>query len=122
MTIGNVPFTSKENGQEVVTYIVPRGTRSTLQERGLWKEFSGANDIIEGQKEKLAIISIFHMAAPWLTNFDGCWAAEWLLSKAINQRVTNENRDLKKRRHKHLPPFRLLNYLLFYHVYYHFKF
>jgi len=37
MTIDNVPFTTKENGQEVVTYHdnVPRGIRSTLQERGL---------------------------------------------------------------------------------------
>jgi hypothetical protein len=40
MTIDNVAFTTKENGQDVVTYKdnVPRGIRSTLQERGLWKE------------------------------------------------------------------------------------
>src|SRR6267378_7230404 len=40
MTIDNVPFTHKENGQDVVTYRdnVPRGIRSTLQERGLWRE------------------------------------------------------------------------------------
>ena len=49
--------------------------------------------------KKLAIISMLHKAAPWLKNFDDCWAAEWLLSRAINQRVTNENRAPKKRRH-----------------------
>jgi len=40
MTIDNVPITTKENGQEVVRYLnnVPRGIRSALQERGLWKE------------------------------------------------------------------------------------
>jgi hypothetical protein len=40
MTIDNFPTTSKENGQEVVRYLdnVPRGIRSTLQERGLWGE------------------------------------------------------------------------------------
>jgi hypothetical protein len=49
--------------------------------------------------KKLAIISMLRKAAPWLKNFDDCWAAEWLLSRAINQRVTNENRAPKKRRH-----------------------
>jgi hypothetical protein len=40
MTIDNVPFTNKENGREVVTYRdnVPRGIKSTLQERGLWRD------------------------------------------------------------------------------------
>ena len=120
MTIG---FTSKENGQEVVTYNVPRLHEAPgAPFKSVVCGKSSPGQMIEGQRKKLAIISILHKAAPWLNNFDGCWAAEWLLSKAINQRVTNENRDLKKRRHKHLPPFRLLNYLLFYHVYYHFKF
>jgi hypothetical protein len=38
--IDNVRFTNKENGQEVVTYRdnVPRGIKSTLQERGLWRD------------------------------------------------------------------------------------
>jgi len=40
MTIDNVLTTKKENGEVVASYLdnVPRGIRSTLQERGLWKE------------------------------------------------------------------------------------
>ena len=41
MTIDNIPIKIKENGKDVVKYYlnnVPRGIRSTLEERGLWKD------------------------------------------------------------------------------------
>jgi hypothetical protein len=52
--------------------------------------------------KKLSIISTLHKAAPWLHTFEDCWAAEWLLSKAINQRVTDRNRGAKKMRQKEM--------------------
>ena len=52
--------------------------------------------------KKVSIISTLHKAAPWLHAFEDCWAAEWLLSKAINHRVTERNRRANKKRHEEM--------------------
>lgn len=48
--------------------------------------------------KKVSMVSLLHKAAPWLAGFENFWGAEWLLSKAINQRVTDGNRAANKRR------------------------
>jgi hypothetical protein len=51
---------------------------------------------------KLHMINLLQKGAPWLKAFQNSWGAEWLLSKAINQRVTDGNRGTNKRRREEM--------------------
>jgi hypothetical protein len=53
-------------------------------------------------QKKMAIITTLNKAAPWLQAFQDGWAAEWLLNRAINQRVSDGSRKVKKRRHEEM--------------------
>jgi hypothetical protein len=51
---------------------------------------------------QLHMVNLLQKGAPWLKAFENSWGAEWLLGKAINQRVTDGKRGAKKRRHEEM--------------------
>jgi len=51
-------------------------------------------------QSRSAMVEALYAVAPWLRYFENDWGAEWLLSKAINQRVTDANRGNAKKKEK----------------------
>jgi hypothetical protein len=50
--------------------------------------------------QQRSLIKALHAAAPWLRAFEDDWASEWLLSKGVNQRVTDCNRATYKEKER----------------------
>lgn len=48
--------------------------------------------------DRWTMIKVLNSGATWLENFENHWLSEWVLSKGVNQRVTDTTRASYKRR------------------------
>jgi hypothetical protein len=51
-------------------------------------------------QQRSLMVKALHAAVPWLKSFEDDWASEWLLSKGVNQRVTDCSRASYKQKEK----------------------
>jgi hypothetical protein len=79
-------------GRKVKTVIARHAVNCDGKVTKRWRRMSS--------QQRSLMVQALHSAAPWLKMFEDDWASEWLLSKAVNQRVTEYNRASYKRKEK----------------------